>query len=869
MRSGEGPGEGLGEVAGQPSVEGLALLPPVLQLLTDPGRDVTDDTCLEKLLDWLGREMSRPDTGGEVLRHVRPCVLDFLGRVSAARMDVAPCVLSLALRLAGLLGTTDCGFQRLQALGLVDGLFGALPGAESSPWREAAVRCGWLVGLGSALRHEPAFRWLCQPGNVEVVLSLWKDPSMFVANAANQLLARLLVWGERLGPAVAPPSSPPPSSPAGTPRHNPVLDLVDRSVRSSLRGDDGGEDGVRRSLRLLAAWGASGGSVAGAAGLATDAEAENGRSDCTGEDGGRWEAMAALWPDVRACWEGGRVGERETRTVQALLDLHLALLLRSRESPPGFLHLPALLQALLESRHAGHGLSLAAALSRLPGSERDAAAAHVHTVLLPLLAAAAEAGSTATEGATALPSAPPTAGADGVATWALRHMGTRAGAVGLLCHATHLLSQLAGEERTLGRAEATAATEGVCRVVALSLGLDLPQSPTGGRLALFLIGCSRVQRVGLDCLAALAAPTEGEDALGRAVVKVLLGCLGSPDADPSVIAKAFRALQRWLEPERGPAWLTSDTEDALVRVLALRLEDTRWEVRDSSLEFLAAGVSASPRAAAAAPGSALAPWLARHGLHAGAAWHRLSDAQAYVRASAVVALGAMALGGDGAAWARALAALHLTEDDVLGRLCDVLSGDAECFPRRAACRVLTACLRAGGSLRAPLLALASAPPARAGPAGAALRAAARDPDWEVKVNALEFWEAAATLLAREPAGPAGPAAGGPAPALAVLVAALRDCDRPAASKACAALMALADAGVAPRRGGAGGDADDGGDASADATADATDDLRRLDLPALRDELERRSDYVQSGPASLLRDILASSDGALLDGADCY
>ncbi|XP_078718200.1 integrator complex assembly factor BRAT1 isoform X4 [Lampetra fluviatilis] len=809
MRSGEGPGEGLGEVAGQPSVEGLALLPPVLQLLTDPGRDVTDDTCLEKLLDWLGREMSRPDTGGEVLRHVRPCVLDFLGRVSAARMDVAPCVLSLALRLAGLLGTTDCGFQRLQALGLVDGLFGALPGAESSPWREAAVRCGWLVGLGSALRHEPAFRWLCQP------------------------------------------------------------DLVDRSVRSSLRGDDGGEDGVRRSLRLLAAWGASGGSVAGAAGLATDAEAENGRSDCTGEDGGRWEAMAALWPDVRACWEGGRVGERETRTVQALLDLHLALLLRSRESPPGFLHLPALLQALLESRHAGHGLSLAAALSRLPGSERDAAAAHVHTVLLPLLAAAAEAGSTATEGATALPSAPPTAGADGVATWALRHMGTRAGAVGLLCHATHLLSQLAGEERTLGRAEATAATEGVCRVVALSLGLDLPQSPTGGRLALFLIGCSRVQRVGLDCLAALAAPTEGEDALGRAVVKVLLGCLGSPDADPSVIAKAFRALQRWLEPERGPAWLTSDTEDALVRVLALRLEDTRWEVRDSSLEFLAAGVSASPRAAAAAPGSALAPWLARHGLHAGAAWHRLSDAQAYVRASAVVALGAMALGGDGAAWARALAALHLTEDDVLGRLCDVLSGDAECFPRRAACRVLTACLRAGGSLRAPLLALASAPPARAGPAGAALRAAARDPDWEVKVNALEFWEAAATLLAREPAGPAGPAAGGPAPALAVLVAALRDCDRPAASKACAALMALADAGVAPRRGGAGGDADDGGDASADATADATDDLRRLDLPALRDELERRSDYVQSGPASLLRDILASSDGALLDGADCY
>nr|XP_032817050.1 BRCA1-associated ATM activator 1-like isoform X1 [Petromyzon marinus] len=460
------------------------------------------------------------------------------------------------------------------------------------------------------------------------------------------------------------------------------------------------------------------------------------------------------------------------------------------------------------------------------------------------------------------PLPPPSAGAVGVATWALRHMGTRAGAVGLLCHATHLLSQLAGEERPLGRAEATAATEGVCRVVALSLGLDVPQSPTGGRLALFLIGCSRVQRVGLDCLAALAAPTEGEDALGRAVVKVLLGCLGSPDADPSVIAKAFRALQRWLEPERDPVWLTSDTEDALVRVLALRLEDSRWEVRDSSLEFLAAGVSASPRAA---PGSALAPWLARHGLHAGAAWDRLSDAQAYVRASAVAALGAMALGGDGAAWARALATLHLTEDDVLGRLCDVLSGDVECFPRRAACRVLTACLRAGGSLRAPLLALASAPPARTGPAGAALRAAARDPDWEVKVNALEFWEAAATLLAREPVGPA---AGGPAPALAVLVAALRDCDRPAASKACAALMALADAGVLPRRGGAGGaggDAEDGGDAS----ADATDDLRRLDLPALRDELERRSDYVQSGPASLLRDILASSDGALLDGADCY
>ncbi|XP_061425702.1 BRCA1-associated ATM activator 1 [Lethenteron reissneri] len=844
-----------GEVAGQPSVEGLALLPPVLQLLTDPGRDVTDDTCLEKLLDWLGREMSLPDTGGEVLRHVRPCVLDFLGRVSAARMDVAPCVLSLALRLAGLLGTTDFGFQRLQALGLVDGLFGTLPGPESSPWREAAVRCGWLVGLGSALRHEPAFLWLCQPGNVEVVLSLWKDPSMFVANAANQLLARMLVWGERLGPAAAPPSSPPPSSPAGTPRHNPVLDLVDRSVRSSLRGDDGGEDGIRRALRLLAAWWASGGSVAGAAGLATDAEAENGRSDGTGEDGGRWEAMAAAdaWASARRarcrrCWTftwrcccGAASLPQASCTCRRCCRRCWNRGTRGTgcRSPPLCRGCPAP-SGTQPRRTFTRCCCLCSPPLRRPARRRP-------------------------RGPPLPPPLPPSAGADGVATWALRHMGTRAGAVGLLCHATHLLSQLAGEERTLGRAEATAATEGVCRVVALSLGLDLPQSPTGGRLALFLIGCSRVQRVGLDCLAALAAPTEGEDALGRAVVKVLLGCLGSPDADPSVIAKAFRALQRWLEPERGPAWLTSDTEDALVRVLALRLEDSRWEVRDSSLEFLAAGVSASPRAAAAAPGSALAPWLARHGLHAGAAWHRLSDAQAYVRASAVVALGAMALGGDGAAWARALAALHLTEDDVLGRLCDILSGDAECFPRRAACRVLTACLRAGGSLRAPLLALASAPPARAGPAGAALRAAARDPDWEVKVNALEFWEAAATLLAREPVGSAGPAAGGPAPALAVLVAALRDCDRPAASKACAALMALADAGVAPARGGAGGDADDEGDAS----ADVTDDLRRLDLPALRDELERRSDYVQSGPASLLRDILASSDSALLDGADCY
>uniref|UniRef100_A0A8C6YMQ8 BRCA1 associated ATM activator 1 n=1 Tax=Nothoprocta perdicaria TaxID=30464 RepID=A0A8C6YMQ8_NOTPE len=103
------------------------LLPRVCAALAGPRPPAAADTCLQKLLDWLG-ELSEAEPGLKLLQD-NPCLAELLAAVLALPEPGAG-LLSFALRLAGLLAASESAFQHLQ------------PWMSSSLCRETPA-CSW------------------------------------------------------------------------------------------------------------------------------------------------------------------------------------------------------------------------------------------------------------------------------------------------------------------------------------------------------------------------------------------------------------------------------------------------------------------------------------------------------------------------------------------------------------------------------------------------------------------------------------------------------------------------------------------------------------------------------------------------------
>ncbi|XP_038838083.1 BRCA1-associated ATM activator 1-like [Salvelinus namaycush] len=217
-----------------------------------------------------------------------------------------------------------------------------------------------------------------------------------------------------------------------------------------------------------------------------------------------------------------------------------------------------------------------------------------------------------------------------------------------------------------------------------------------------LIGCSKVQRCGLDCLASLSTcPGAVERAVE--VFRVLVQNLQNPDSDPTVLQKTYQAMLRWLSVSAESSSLADLVNEDLLPVLKKRVCDVRWEVRDSTLEFLGRLCEALR--------CTVTPILLE----------ALCDQESYVRATAISALARTLSDQQGEPGNR-------TQEETLGQLLDILSQDSEVFPRRAVVQFFISWLKthpsssSSSSLRS-VLSLGST-----------------DLDWEVKVHTLELVE---------------------------------------------------------------------------------------------------------------------------------
>uniref|UniRef100_A0A3B3HRC8 BRCA1-associated ATM activator 1 n=1 Tax=Oryzias latipes TaxID=8090 RepID=A0A3B3HRC8_ORYLA len=168
----------------------VSLLPRVCDVLAAPRSSLPDDTSLEKLLDWF-------TTFSVSLLEVNPCLQGFISTVVSSRAAESS-IISFALKLTGLVAAAEDGFRALQANSVLDLAFNPQHWREDGLWDDPCVRIGWIQGFSTMLQHRQAFSFFVQADSIKPLLQLQTDTSLFVASAASQMLAHVLMLSHPL-----------------------------------------------------------------------------------------------------------------------------------------------------------------------------------------------------------------------------------------------------------------------------------------------------------------------------------------------------------------------------------------------------------------------------------------------------------------------------------------------------------------------------------------------------------------------------------------------------------------------------------------------------------------------------------------------
>nr|XP_056722360.1 BRCA1-associated ATM activator 1 [Euleptes europaea] len=828
------------------------LLPSVCTVLADPRQPVCDDTCLEKLLDWF---QSLTSTGSSLLLlEENPCLTELI--LTVLRQEAPnPTILSFVLRLTGLMAASESCFQHLQQRETVQAAFGEAGPLSASLWEDTSVRSGWVQGAHHMLRHPSAFQLLCSSGALDTIFTLQGDRSLFVASAANQLLAHMLIFSVQSGR----------SRPLGTDdcEWPPCARRIVARLEESLCSCSASR--ANQSLKLL-----------------TTVFEQNQEA---------WTEV--LWSRIAGAIES-LLEEGSAQVGHALVDLVLSMARSPAfNCPEGSLwKFVTLTLKCLQPIPAG---LLALGLLKLEECPQAVRSQGLCMLLRPM-DCVARAASHSSELLGFLDGPLPEA----VSVEPL--LSSRSSCISLLCQSLAQLEEiqhLASLPMDFPHNPLLLSTVAVLQICA---GLAEPTTSLGATVSRILIGCSRVQRAAVHLLGALSRWADC-DVAAEEIFNILLIYLQSPDTSPTVLKKAFQATLKWCLGFSE----TSGSTGGLLRykqflkdmmpVLQKRMCSPSWEVRDSALEFFILATKHLKgqewfwRALSASEVLALAEGL-------------LDDPESYVRASAAKALGQFSLIASTTLKVPGLEHnWSCDEGSVATRLLEILSGDSEGFPRRAVVGVFIDWLREGHQA------------VRNDPehfVSRVIQMVKGDLDWEVKVSGLELAGAFTAQsfgrfgFAQCPYAAASISSASQPPRLPELLqafcrvklfdflfGALDDCDRLVALKACEILTAvklkicagcclnegqrlelqgnlsLAETWrmAAPCVSGL-----PGGDSSETVSRNPKDVLlilEAVDLDELQKALDQSSDHLEKSPQSLLQDIL-SAGGALEENeADCY
>ncbi|XP_006814748.1 integrator complex assembly factor BRAT1-like [Saccoglossus kowalevskii] len=172
----------------------LKRLPDVFHLLLDSSKTIVDDTCVEKLLTLIENITQCTDDRMKLFKEDVGLV-SFLSHVVTTSCE--PCTMTFALKLNGILLKHDDTVQLLAAhfTGIESSLEHrifqrALEGIEY--WLDASVRCAWLNSMKVNLNY--AYQVITQLECIEQIIACLVDASMFVITAAQDFTVSLIVW---------------------------------------------------------------------------------------------------------------------------------------------------------------------------------------------------------------------------------------------------------------------------------------------------------------------------------------------------------------------------------------------------------------------------------------------------------------------------------------------------------------------------------------------------------------------------------------------------------------------------------------------------------------------------------------------------
>ncbi|XP_057698842.1 BRCA1-associated ATM activator 1 isoform X2 [Corythoichthys intestinalis] len=709
------------------------LLPGVCALLADSGKPLPDDTSLEKLLDRL-TEVSE---AGVSLPENFPCLLDLISTM-ASNTTSDPSILSFALKLCGLMAATEDGFMALQECFALEAFFSVQRWKDTELWEDPCIRIGWIHGLSKMLLHPRALSFFVQSGFTNPLLQLQLDPSMFVSSAANQLLAHILL------------SIQPEEVHANTKisaEYSAVVLQLSNHIKEALVPKEGVlVTGSLQVLKLLA--------------LILD-QAHHSLRD---------QLLNAVAASLEELIEAG----------YSQLTLPLMDVIMARYSPDSHDVTSHLLSSMFKNNNLIDLVHAADAFLHR-GHLRDS----VHTsqavriLLLPLHCVTEH---------PLLETA-----ADNHHAMMAAQLKNKSKFISMICVCLRNTPQLAFMPPDVLPCSPTMIVLSVVTLLRMFSGDTSSTSSSSlfngykNEKVQCIISSRKVQKCALEMLVSLSA-SPGVTNTVKEISEVLIHNINNPISDPTVLQKSYKALIQWLSVCKDHSSIPQLLREELLMSVKKRACDPRWEVRDSTIEFLGqlpCITSKKSADEALLSECCTAPLL----------WEALQDPESYVRASAILALAHIGT----SSWQQGTE-MPLEQADTVSRLLDILREDTEGFARRAVVRYFIALFATYSST--PL----STPSILIDSIGVVLSRGSLDLDWEVKVHTLELVELLldSTFLEHRRHCAYGHMHGGDATldsplsslvnqgVFSVLLRSLLDCDRPVALKACELLITIRD-----------------------------------------------------------------------------
>nr|XP_015215787.1 PREDICTED: BRCA1-associated ATM activator 1 isoform X2 [Lepisosteus oculatus] len=861
------------------------LLPLVCTVLVNPKQSLPDDTCFEKLLDWF-KDLTKKVSGASLLQH-NPCLTELISSVCKLKTN-EPTVLSFVLRLVGILAATEEGFCFLEEQDILHSLFGNPGLTHTELWDEAIVRSGWINGLWSMLQHWRVMHFIIMNDFTKMILNLQIDRSLFVASAANQLLAHILNFPKKV--------------PAHSSSDN--SDIWQNSVACECNTYAEQTEWANCSIKIAQHLGDA---------LHSDISFHTHQSlrlltlalvHC------QPQVMEVLWQKTEAAIKT-RMGNGQIVMEQPFLEVLLTAsrtaLLNKEDS-----NLVNLMDLMLCTLNPTQAIPFALGIFKLENCPHILRSKAIQVILQPLdciMAAIDEQQqSSVLEGGFVL---------EKLAT--KKQLSQKGSCSSLLCLSLYHTEELLCMDTLHLEVPGKSLFCSVLTVLRACIGMALPCSSKNSNIFKNLIGCTKVQKSAMDTLSRLAQCSGSSEFLSEAFL-VLHEYLQNSDTDSSVgvnflfylytvysvshclclfeimslffpfqvLTKAMQAVLNWLFccSEIPLTWLFLKQD--LFSVLEKRLCDVRWEVRDSTLEFLTR-LTIQFQDKGGFPAILMSTGVPSllHSL--------LSDPESYVRASAICALGQTSFVMGKEEDMKSVPGVQ----ELASHLVDILANDTECFPRRAVVRVFSKWLKHPS--QQPIQHLEKN-------AITVLDLGSNDLDWEVKIHTLELAEIWISQTLAKPVLSCCPyTVALPTHSVLsltesiqklldlkifdVLFNGLFDCDRPVAQKACSILLSLKRVII-----------EDSSFTRCTLTYDlkgqqwaadtltkyfskrsesvhvSTDQQRQLgivevlsslDLEAMQQTLGQSSDHIENSPRSLLKDILAATHTTADNAVDCY